>query len=407
MPMLLRIAWRNIWRNKLRSSVVIVSITLGLWAAAFLLAYMFGIIEQRLNSAISNEISHIQLHKPDYMEDKELKYYMADADLDIPALNAIETIEASSLRTIVYGMVSSANASQGAKIIGIDIEDENAVTGMKDHITEGNFLTYKDRNKVVLGRKLADKLKLRVGSKLVLNFQDLNNDIVAAAFRIAGIYELTNKSIESNNIYINKPELQKLLNIPASSHEIAILLKRSEDVDASSMTLQKRYPDLLVQKWSEISPELGLMVNSLDQYMIIFLVIILAALSFGIVNTMLMSVLERVKEIGVLMSIGMTKKKVFAMVFLETCLIVGISAPIGLFLAWASILYLGNTGIDISSFAKDAYASFGIDTVIYPELDTVYYWRILIMVGLTAILASLYPSYTAIKLDPVKAIRKI
>jgi ABC-type lipoprotein release transport system permease subunit len=240
-----------------------------------------------------------------------------------------------------------------------------------------------------------------------LTFQDLEYNIVAGAFRIKGIYESVNASFEEMNLYVNQNDLRSLMNLEGGVHEIAILLEESGDMEMIKDQLSRVYPELLVEGWNQISPELGIMIGSIDQYMIIFLFIILLALSFGIVNTMLMAVLERVREIGVLKSIGMNNLKVFSMIFLETVFIIAIATPIGLGLAYFSINYLGNVGIDISSFAKDAYAEFGIESIIYPKLQIQYYWKILIMVAITAVLASIYPSLTAIKLDPVKAIRKI
>ena len=149
------------------------------------------------------------------------------------------------------------------------------------------------------------------------------------------------------------------------------------------------------------------MVESFDQYMIIFLAIILLAILFGIINTMLMSVLERFREIGMLMAIGMNKGRIFSMIFLETIYLVLVSAPFGLLFAFIAVAYTGSQGIDLSNLYDESYASFGIKTIIYPKLTSEYYLQILGMVMVTAILAAIYPAITAIRLDPVQAMRKI
>lgn len=405
--MIVKMAWKNIWRNKLRSSVVIVSIVLGLWAAAFIFAYVFGIMEQRLNNAIGYEVSHMQLHHPDYKIDNESKYYITESSIDSLKTLDVEGVKAFSSRVLSFGMVNSPKQSSGAKIVGIDPDRENAVTQLSSLVTEGEYLKADDKNKILIGRKLAEKLDVRLGSKIVLTFQDLDYNIVSGAFRIKGIYDAINASIEDMNLYVNGKDLSRIMRLPEGAHELAILLEDSRELEPVKASLVSAFPAMHVEAWYDLSPELGIMIGSVDQYMIIFLVIILLALSFGIINTMLMAVLERVREIGVLKSIGMNNLRVFFMIFLETVFIIAIATPIGLGLAYFSIEYLGHSGIDISALAKDAYAEFGIESMVYPRLQLEYYWRILGMVAITAILASIYPSITAIKLDPVKAIRKI
>ena len=366
--MIAKMAWKNIWRNRLRSSIVIVSIVLGLWAAAFIFAYMFGIMEQRLNNAIGYEVSHIQLHHPDYKIDNESKYYISDDVRDeIIALEG-SMIKASSNRLLAFGMINSPKQSSGAKIMGVDPVKENNVTDLSSLISEGEYLLDTDKNKILIGRDLAEKLDVGLGSKVVLTFQDMDYNIVSGAFRIKGIYDAINASIEDMNLYVIHSDLSRIMNMTNASHEIAILLNDSNELDAVKDQLVANYPELLVESWNQLSPELGIMIGSVDQYMMIFLGIILLALSFGIINTMLMAVLERVREIGVLKSIGMNNLRVFMMIFLETIFIITIATPIGLGLAYFSIQYLGQSGIDISVLAKDAYAEFGIENHCLSEI---------------------------------------
>lgn len=405
--MLALIAWKNIWRNKVRSLVVIIAVMLGLWAGAFILAYVFGMVEQRLKDAIGNEVSHLQIHHPEFDKDFDPKYVIEDGTSILGTISNDPRVLASSGRVTVNGMVASATISTGGKFIGIVPEQENNVTGLKKNIVDGEYLTDADNNRIVIGKRLADKLKVKVKSKVVLTFQDKDGTIVAGAFRIKGIFRSYNSGLEENNLYINQHDLSTLLKVDNQIHEIAVLLKDAEQVDSFVNGLSLAHPKVLVESWKQISPELGLMIDSLDQYMVIFLIIILLALSFGIVNTMLMAVLERVREIGMLMAIGMNKWKLFVMISLETIFMVMVAAPLGLLFAYGTIYWLGTTGLDLSGIYQEGYAAFGFKPIIYPKLEMIYYGRIMLLVSITAFLASIYPAVTALRLDPVKAIRKL
>lgn len=405
--MLFQIAWKNIWRNKTRSLLVMGSVAMGLWVGAFMMAYAFGMIDQRLQDAVKNEISHFQMHHPEFERDNEVKYFLQEGSQMLREIQADDRVQAATGRVVINGMVSSANSSTGGKFIGIMPESEDAVTGLKDKLTQGNYLDNESRNKVIIGEKLADKLKVSLRSKIVLTFQDSTGNILAGAFRIIGLYKTYNSLYDETNIFVRGADIGRLVNLPGEFHEIAALVHEPETLDTIVHELNAKYPQAKTEDWKEIAPEISLMIESFDQYMVIFLIIILLALSFGIINTMLMAVLERVREIGMLMAIGMNKIKLFVMISLETICLVITAAPIGMLLGYFTVQYLGETGMDLSAVYDEGYAAYGFKSFIYPKLEDIYYIRITIMVIVTALLASIYPAITAIRLDPLKAIRKI
>jgi len=405
--MIVKIAWKNIWRNKLRSLLVITSVVLGLWAGTFLLAFVFGLMDQRIEDAIGYEIAHLQFHNPEFLEDYDPKFSIEASDQLINSLLQDEKVEAVSDRVLAYGMIAAPRVSGGGKLIGIHPSREQSVSKLSNLIVDGKYLNEGDKNKVIIGKKLADKLKVKIRSKVVFTFQDHSNNIVAGAFRVKGIFKSHNSGLEEMNLYVHSDDLSKLMQTNDQVHEVAVLLKEPELLSSFVDMKRTKLPDLRIRGWDEIAPELALMVNSMDQYMIILLVIILLALSFGIINTMLMAVLERTRELGVLMAIGMNKLKLFGMIFLETLFLVGLATPIGLLLAYGCIQYFGTSGIDLSGLYADSYAALGFPTMIYPQLNESYYIQVLILVSITALLAAIYPAYTALKLNPVKAIRKI
>lgn len=401
--MLLLIAWRNLWRNRARSLLIAVSVALGMWAGAFINALYFGMGIGRMRIAIDQEISHLQIHHPKFADDQEARYNMY-ADSLRTCLNADPAIKTFSLRTVAPGMLATTAGSQGIQVNGVEPAAENATRQLAGFVRAGQYLDTAARHPVLVSRRTAEKLKLEVGRKIVLTLLDTANTITSGAFRICGLYESLNTPLDELNVFVLKNDLDALIATPGRTHEAAILLYRDEAVDSVRSRLAGELPHYKVQSWQDISPETALILSSLDSYSIIFVVIILLALSFGIVNTMLMAVLERMREIGVLMAIGMSKGRIFAMVVLETVMLAFIGAPLGLFSAWLTVLWLGQTGIDLSSMGE-TMRDFGFATVIYPVLP----WRSVAvtmeLVLIAALLAAVFPALKALRLRPVDAIR--
>ena len=405
--MLIILAWRNIWRKRVRSLVVVIAIMMGLWAGAFIIGYGYGMIDQRMRDAIDNEVSHLQVHQPDFEVDYEVKFIIPDGKELLIELKKREEVKNIADRVISFGMVASAKNSLGGKFIGVDPDSEIQLTKLDQRIVEGSYFEAGDKNKVLIGKKLAEKLKVRLNSKIVLTCQDTSGNIVAGAFKVKGLYTMYNSAIEKTNIYLLQKDLSKLVEATDQIHEIAVLVHEPEQLDQLVGELRNQNPEVKIEGWKEISPELGMMVDSLDQYLVIFIGIILLALSFGIINTMLMSVLERYKEIGMLMAVGMNRRRLFAMIVIETLMLVFIAVPFGLLAAYGTISYLGEVGMDLSAIYAEGYAEFGFKSIIYPKLATENYITIMIMVAVAAILSSIFPAITAVRLNPLEAIRKI
>jgi len=190
------------------------------------------------------------------------------------------------------------------------------------------------------------------------------------------------------------------------SHELAILLQDVKQVESTEDALQAALPELDVKTYREVSPDLELYESQMQNVSMIYLVVIMLALVFGIINTMLMAVLERIKELGMLMAIGMNKLRVFAMILLEAIMLGLVSTPIGLLLGYLTIWYVGEYGIDLSAYSG-GLADYGISQVIYFEIEPQVYWQMAVGVFLTSVLAAIYPAFKAIRLQPVDALQHV
>lgn len=188
-------------------------------------------------------------------------------------------------------------------------------------------------------------------------------------------------------------------------NEIAILTNDYKTVAEVSSSLSRKIPSLEVLNWKELSPEMGYAFDFIDLFLVIFMGIIMIALAFGILNTMLMAVMERTREIGMAMSLGMNKPRVFFMIVLETVFLGITATPFGLGIAYATVEGLKKTGVDLS-IVGEGMAAFGIDTIIYPAIPGIYYLYMSLMVLFTALVTSVFPAIRAVHLSPAEATRK-
>ena len=405
--MLFQIAWRNIWRNKARSLVVISSVVLGVWAGIFILSFSWGLYKNNIDDSVYRQLSHIQVHHPAFVEENDSKFTIGDTDEKIKQFQSDNRIASVSSRVIGFGMITSPTTARGVKIYGINPSSEITQIRLNDFVKEGAYFATGKKNEILIGEKLAKKLKVKLKSKVVLTFTNIHSDIISGAFRIGGIYRSKNISLDEVNVYVPQEHLQELLELKASeSNEIAILIKDEAQLDSLKKFSAGIVPKGKIEDWKELSPELNMIIESFNLYTYIISGIILLALTFGIINTMLMSVLERVRELGMLMAIGLNKRKIFIMIMLETFFLSLIGAPIGLLSGWITVKTLGKTGINLSMFSE-GLESYGFNAMIYPALDHEKYVIIVIMCLITAIFSAIYPSYRALQLNPSEAIRKI
>ena len=403
--MIIAVAWRNIWRSKTRSLVILIAICLGLASGVFYIAFYKGIVDQRINTAIKTEASHIQIHNKEYLNNPDKKFVIANAVSVIKVIRNVTGVKATSSRIIVNTMIQSPTTGSGVKVTGIVPEDEKLVTNLYTRLIEGSYFDHGNRNPIVIGKKLADKLKVKLKSKVVITLQDMEGNMTGASFKVEGIFETSNTTFDESCVFVRKDDLSRIMVMdPKVSHEIAVLLENNEQLDVADQALQSKLPGLDVKTWREIMPDVSLVENSFGLTMVIFIGIILLALLFGIINTMLMAVLERTKELGMLMAIGMNKTRVFVMILLETMMLSIFGGVCGILLGWALNLYFGVKGIDLGTWST-AYKSMGFDTLVYTKLSMSVTFEIAFMVFITSIIAAIYPAMKALKLRPAEAIR--
>ncbi|MCG6189286.1 ABC transporter permease [Maribellus maritimus] len=400
------IAWRNVWRSKSRSLIMIVAIAIGLFAGVFTMAFMQGAVDARIESATKSELGHLQVHAPRFLENNNIECSISDAREMLSKIETLHGVVAASRRLIAEPFVMAAHGTGGGKILGVDVENEKRVTDIWQHLVDGTYLEKNTRMPpVVIGQKMAEKLQLRVGSKIDVQMVDIDGNLSSKGYRVSGIYKTTNTGYDETHLFVSYNDLRTQLGVKENTaHEIAVLLEDGTNAPAIKPEIQNIAGNNDVQTWKEISPEMSLLTDSMDQYMYVFILIILLALCFGIINTMLMAVLERVKEIGMLMAVGMNKRKVFVMIILESIMLTFSGGFLGILLGTLVTRFFETTPIDVSMFSE-GLEKYGFGSQIYTSLQPNTLFTIGFLVIVTGILSAIYPARKALKLNPAEATR--
>ena len=385
---------------------MIVAIALGLIAGVFATAFMLGAVESRIESATRTELAHLQVHAPHFMDNNETGLFINNAGELTRKIEQLDEVDAASYRLIAEPFIMAAHGTGGGKMLGIVPEMEKEVTNISQKLVDGTYLEKTSRMPpVLIGEKLAKKLKLKVGSKLNVQMVDMNGDLSSKGYRVSGIYRTVNTGFDETNLFVLYDDLKKQLGMQGDvAHEIAMICDDANTVDDVKTKVQQLAGDDDVKTWKEISPEMSILTESMDQYMYIFILIILLGLCFGIVNTMLMAVLERTKEIGMLMAVGMNKRKVFGMIMLESVMLTLTGGLLGVLIGSLITKYFETRPIDVSAFSE-GLEKYGYATKVYTTLQPDTLVIITILVIITGMISAIYPARKALKLNPAEATR--
>ena len=413
LSLLYTLAWRNVWRNRRRTMLILLAIAFGIWSMVTLAAMMRGMIEQQVQNTINNLTGHIQVHAMGYCDDRSIENSMPPPDPTMLKILRGNNVKAWSTRVRVPAVVASERESAGVTLVGIDPEGpkgpegpegEDGLSFIANSVTEGQYLQSTADQGLLLGRKMAERLETSLGKRVVLMSQDIDNDIADRGFRVKGIFDAKMEATETGYLFIGRKCAQDMLKLGENVSELSLVVHDRQDLDAVLQRLTNAARGLDVQPWTKLEPFLVLAVKMYDASMLIWFVVVFLAMSFGLVNTLLMAVFERTREIGLFQALGMRPKFILAQVLLEALTLLITGLVIGNLLAWATIASLGD-GLNLSAFAKGLEWA-GMSSVIYPlpaPSDIITANLLVIVLG---IIASLYPAWRAARYVPVEAITR-
>jgi ABC-type lipoprotein release transport system permease subunit len=355
-----------------------------------------------VNDDIASNLSHFQIHNPDFLANGDVAATFQKQDV-VAALQQ-SGIEANiSCRLKLNGMLASANNAVGVAAKGVFNDEELCVSNINSFIPDslGAFLPDDARMPLVISRKIADKLKARLRSKLVFTFQDANGDMQSLAFRVAGIFRTNNGMFDESAAFVRYNDVFPATGLPDGAvHEAAITVANLDACDDLSPRIKALFPNLKTEDWRELNPMLSMSFGMIDLFAVIIISLFLFALAFGIINTMLMAVLERQREISMLRAIGMSKGRIFKMLMLETLFITLFGSIVGIVVALLVVLPSLHSGLDLTPLMGDDFVDWGYSSVIYPSLDPKMFLEIILLVILTGILSALWPARKATATQP-------
>jgi ABC-type lipoprotein release transport system permease subunit len=400
---LVTLSWRNLWRNRRRTGIMLGAIAVGVWAMIFMTALMRGMVDDMITQGIRNLPGHIQVQDPSYLDDPSVANSIAEPDASLRA--ALDRIGASrwATRIRVPAVVASERETRGINLIGIDVGAEADISGLPSRISDGRFLESNADSGIVIGARLAERLETRLGQRIVVTSQDPANDIRERGFRIVGIYRAELPGIEEFNVYVARDTLQRLLRIEGRVSQIIVMGQNYRDIGSLYKQLRRLLPqNLQIRTWYQIDSYLAAMSSMMDGFVLVWIIIIFLALSFGLVNTLVMAIFERVREIGLIQALGMRPALIVYQILLESLLLLLLGLGIGNLLALLTIQPMQG-GIDVSAVAE-GMAMMGASSVLYPKLilsDVLLANTVVIVLG---ILTSILPAWRAARLDPVRAL---
>jgi ABC-type lipoprotein release transport system permease subunit len=394
--MLLKLAWKNVWRNRLRSGIMIAAMVFGLLGVILMVGFFKAMADNMLENAIRYQTAHLQVHHPDFLVNEELEAFLPDADAIADKIRALEGVTGVTVRHVVDGMLASAASTRGVRINGIIARDEAKVTSLGESLVAGRMLPEKGRNPILVSSRSADKLNLRIGSKVVLTFSDREGEVTGAAFRVCGFFKTPSSGFDEANVFVRRPDLMHYTGLN-QSHEIAIRLADGDSIEALKAQVSAVVGSSgIVQDWREVQPVLAALKGTMNLSNNIIIGVFVAALGFGIINIMLMSVFERTREFGMLMSVGMTGGRVVRLVVMESLMLGGVGSLCGLAAGSLMIAVTGTIGLPFGNMAE-GLGVMGVDTVLYPAVSFSTYLGTLAMLLVTCILAALYPARQILK----------
>ena len=372
----------------------------------FMTALLRGMVNEMIRGSVKTLPGHLQIHHPDYRDDPNVVNAIPQPQGALLTTLQSDAVVSWASRVRVPAVVASEREARSLTLLGVNPAREGTLSFVTDGMVAGRFLDRPDDAGIVIGRKLAETLETRVGKRIVIMSQDPANEIADRGFRIVGLFEAKLQSIEEGFVFVGMDTAQTFLGIGDRVHEISVLGADFRALDPLYQSVAAAAgSELRVMPWYRLDSYLGALLELMDGFVLVWIIVIFLALSFGLVNTLVMAVFERVHEIGLLLALGMRPFAILAQLVAESGLLLLIGLVIGNLLAWLAVTGF-QEGIDVSVVAQ-GMEMFGASALLHPELLAADLLSANAIVFLLGIVASVLPAWRASRYLPIEALSKV
>lgn len=407
LPLLVKIAARGIGRNPQRTALTIAASAFGVGAFVFLSGFVDGYLEQLVENSTGYVTGHVQVQHPRFRTEADPAHSLADAEGLLARLRALPQVRAAAPRIQAMALANSAAQSQNLTLVGIDPVAERGVTFMHRAIRQGRMLEPGGDRDIVLGDRLAEKLGLRLGEKVVVMGQAADGSVGSAAYRVAGLFDTGSDSFDAMLGYVTLRAAQAQFGMEGRVSLVALRLadrRRLEEARAAAQALLPPGAATAVT-WRSLLPEVDQMIEYVRVVLGLITAIVLAVVAIGVMNTLLMSVMERTRELGIMMALGTRPRAIVLLVLYESLVLAGAGILAGIALGVPLIEYLGARGLDLSRYAQGLQSIPGLTGIIHPVFVPANLLRPVVLLLALSVVAALYPAWRAARLQPAAAIR--
>ncbi len=408
----LKMAWRNIWRNTRRTILTICAIAFASLLLVFMLSFQFGSYETMINTSVKIQTGHLQIQAREYQDKKNIRLVVPDPARIAEILKTTPNIAAYTFRGQAFSLISSKDRTYGVVVTGIDPEREAQVSRLKSLIREGEFLNAEDTGQALIGRLLAQNLRVKLADELTVVGQGRDGSIAASVVQVKGIFSSGISEFDRAAIHIPLNTFQETYSMQGAVHEVVVIADSLRNIEAiksrvaSSLSSLNLKNPLKVLDWDELMPGLR---QSIEMDLIsglIFYLLLVLVVAFSILNTFLMAIFERTREFGVLMAIGTTPGRLTKVLLIESMTMTLIGILAGIIVGSLITIFFQSHGIDFSG-ASELLSQFGITGRMYPRLSWLSAISGPLAVLMITFLAALYPALKVRRLQPVEAMRAI